>query len=385
MQGTNESWAADGACTGGARVRIAVVNHHLRDVVGGSELQCHLVASGLTARGHDVTYLAIGSARDVEGREPYAVRPVAHAPDAVARALVELAPDVVYWRFNRRGLREAARALHEAGIPLVVALAHVDDVARWPSWPWPARGASLRDRASDLRSRMRHRRARSAYRHVAAIASQRTEFIGQVRSVALHRQRHVANVMDPAQVAFDWPRPYVAWVGNLKARKRPELCLDIARALAPHGIDLVVAGPVQDERYRWLTRPVPHVVNLHHVGQLTPAEVTGLVAGARALAVTSMPEGFSNVMIQAWWGGTPTVTLEYDPDGLVGAAGLGAVADGDVERFLAETVRIARDEDGAGSAAGVRAARLARERFAQGPILDRLEALLAEVVEVASV
>jgi hypothetical protein len=87
-------------------------------------------------------------------------------------------------------------------------------------------------------------------------------------------------------------------------------------------------------------------------------------------------------MIQAWWGATPTVTLEYDPDGLVAAEGLGAVADGDVERFLAETVRIARDEDGAGSAAGGRAARLAREQFAQAPILDRLEALLAEVAEV---
>jgi glycosyltransferase involved in cell wall biosynthesis len=188
--------------------------------------------------------------------------------------------------------------------------------------------------------------------------------------------------MDPTEVAFAWPRPYVAWVGNLKARKRPELCPDIARALAPHGIDLVVAGPAQDERYRWLTRPVSGVSNLHHVGQLTPAEVTGLLAGARALAVTSMPEGFSNVMIQAWWGATPTVTLEYDPDGLVAAEGLGAVADGDVERFLAETVRIARDEDGAGSAAGGRAARLAREQFAEAPILDRLEALLAEVAEV---
>jgi glycosyltransferase involved in cell wall biosynthesis len=364
-------------------VRIAVVNQHLHDIVGGSELQCHLVASGLAARGHDVVFAAVDGTAAV-GPMPYACVAVPRDPEALARSVVALAPDVVYWRFNRRGLRETAGALARAGIPLVFAIAHVDDVRAWPSWPLPARGASVRDRASDLRSRLRWRRQLAAFDDVAAIASQRTDLIDRVPRDRVALQRHVPNIMDPTAEPFSWPRPYVAWVGNLKPRKRPELIPRIAAALAPHGVDLVVAGPVRDPRYRWLAEPVQGHPNLHHVGTPTPQGVTGLLAGARCLAVTAMPEGFSNVMIQAWWGATPTVTLDYDPDGMVEAEGLGAVAGGadaaGIDRFLDHVVHFALGEsDAAVAAAGARAAVAARARFAAGPVLDALEGLLDQV------
>ena len=101
-------------------MRIAVVNHHPRDVIGGSELQCHLVAKGLAARGHDVTYVAIAPVTGVAsvavaGEHGYDVRSSAAGPVAVAHAVLATEPDVVYWRFNRRGLREVARALRDAG------------------------------------------------------------------------------------------------------------------------------------------------------------------------------------------------------------------------------------------------------------------------------
>jgi len=369
-------------------VRVAVVNHHLRDVLGGSELQCDLVARGLTARGHDVTYLAVGGASAPAGtvETPYRILPVSSDPTELATAVVTARPDVVYWRFNRRGLRETARALREAGVPLVVALAHVDDVTPWPSWPWPKQGATLRDRASDLRSRLRWRRQLAAYDDVSAIASQRLDLVGRIPHEQVALQRHVPNIMDPASEPFDWPRPYVAWVGNLKPRKRPELIPRIADALARHDVDLVVAGPAQDARYGWLTGVLPQHPNLHHVGTPSPAQVTGLLADARCLAVTAMPEGFSNVMIQAWWGGTPTVTLDYDPDGLVASEGLGAVAGGDdqehVERFLEHIVRFTTgaspgsSSEDAVRASGDRAAAFARARFAETAVLDALEELL---------
>ncbi len=370
-------------------MRIAVVNQHLYDVVGGSELQCHLLAAGLVERGHDVVYAAVAASAEPLGTDavaglPYVTVAVPRNPDALARAVLDLTPDVVYWRFNRHGLREVARALARAGIPLVFAIAHVNDVRPWPSWPAPARGASIRDHASHLRSRLRWRRQFAAFDDVAAIASQRTDLIAQVSLDTVALQRHVPNVMDPAAEPFAWPRPYVAWVGNMKPRKRPELIEHIAAALAPHGIDLVVAGPTHDARFSWLTEPSsthPTHPNLHHVGTLSPREVTGLLAGARCLAVTSMPEGFSNVMIQAWWGGTPTVSYDYDPDDTIGTEGLGAVAGGDLATFLGQVVSFAQG-DSQSLAAGERAARLARERFAAGPVLDVLEGMFAEVTKV---
>lgn len=358
-------------------MRIVVVNHHPQHALGGSEVQCDLIARGLTARGHDVTYLSVApndGATDPVGL-PYPTEVVTQRPDAILAALRTLAPDVVYWRFNRRGLREVARGLRAAGVPLVVALAHVDDVTPWPSWPWPSRAASVRDRLADLRARLRWRRQLAAFDDVTAVASQREDLLGRA-PVAL--QAHVPNLMDPRVEAFAWPRPFVAWVGNLKSRKRPELIPAIADALAPHGADLLVVGPAVDARAAALLDAAGRP-NLHRLGPFTPTQVSGVLAAARCLAVTARPEGFSNVMIQAWWGGTPTVTLDYDPDGLVAGRGLGACADGDLGTFLAEVVRFAQggpDVD----AAGARARRLARERFEAEGSLDRLEELLGAAV-----
>ena len=36
-------------------------NQHLEDVIGGSEIQCHLIAKYLTGFGHEVFYAAINS------------------------------------------------------------------------------------------------------------------------------------------------------------------------------------------------------------------------------------------------------------------------------------------------------------------------------------
>ena len=367
-------------------MRVAVVNQHPDDAVGGSELQCDLVARGLARRGHEVVYVAAGRRRPGPDGLPYRVVASDAGPATLAATLLELQPDVVYWRFNRRGLREVARGLRAGPIPLVVALAHVDDVTAWPSWPWPAAGSTLRDRASDLRSRLRWRRQLSAYRDVTAIASQRSDLVGRVPLTVVPIQRHVPNMVEPPgrTEPFKHPRPYVAWVANLKPRKRPEMLPALADALAPLGVDLLVAGPVQDSRYAWLTQPPPQRPNLHHLGTLSPDGVVALLASARCLAVTAMPEGFSNVMLQAWWSGTPTVTFDYDPDGIVRREGLGAVADGDVERFHAEVARFATHPEVAGEA-GERAQSFARSRFAGDDVLDALEELLVAAIETGRI
>jgi glycosyltransferase involved in cell wall biosynthesis len=361
-------------------VRVAIVNRHPADVVGGSELQCDLIARGLAARGHDVVYVAVDH-HGRAGEVPYGIVPADPGPEGVALAAVRTRPDVIYWRHNRHGLREAGRAARREAVPLVVALAHVDDVTPWPSWPWPGRGSTLRDRASDLRSRLRWRRQLAAYRDVAAIASQREDLLGAVPYRTVAMQRHISNMMDPTLAdapSFQHPRSFVAWVANLKPRKRPELLPGLADALAPHGVDLLVAGAIQDERYAWLTHPDPKRPNLRYLGALTTPEVVSLLAAARCLAVTAMPEGFSNVMLQAWWSGIPTVSLDYDPDGLVRRESLGAVADGDIERFQADVIRFVEDA-AERTEAGARARVLARSRFGPGPVLDELERLLVDV------
>jgi glycosyltransferase involved in cell wall biosynthesis len=366
------------------RLRIAIVNRHLYDGVGGSELQCDLYARDLSARDHDVTYIAVQSrlATKTTGESepfPYTLIPLddeATSPAGIARAVRAASADVVYWRLGREFLAEVVTALQGPGgrVPVVLAVAHVNDITRWPALPLASGG--VRDRGADLRWRLDHRRSWRAFRRIAAIAAQREDFLGRV---PVARQEHIPNIVDPSFIPFAWPRPYVAWVANLKPRKRPEQLVPLARALAQHGLDLLVAGAVQDARYASLTDVDPPQPNLHVLGALPPAEAAGLIAGARCLAITVRPEGLSNAMTQAWWHGVPTVSLEYDPDGAIAAEGLGAVCGDDPVAFRVAVIAYADDSEDT-RAAGLRAKAYARARFARERNVDLLEDLLVDIV-----
>lgn len=358
------------------------MNRHLRDAVGGSELQCDLVARGLTARGHEVVYLALGGAVPKADEDaaalplPYVVVPVPAEAGRIAAACLERKPDAVYWRHGRRFLAPVVRVLRRSAIPVVLAVAHADDVARWPArgWPW-----GFRDRLADARARLRHRASYRVLRRVSGVASQRADQLATipVRPVRLVRNIVMAPELPPEPHLN--PRPYVAWVGNLKPRKRPEVCLLLADALAPLGVDVLMAGAVQDPAYAGLARPDPARPNLRHLGPLAAEKVAALIAGAVCVAVTYRPEGFSNVLLQAWALGRATPSLGYDPDGLIAAHGLGGVAGEDVDLFVAMVADLVMDPIAA-AAAGQRARSVVRDGFDPTAAVDALEALMADVI-----
>lgn len=366
-------------------MRIAVVNRHPTDAVGGSELQCDIAARWLAERGHTVRYVgpavvSPGPAPSTEGSAPagrgYDLVRVENRPEAILAALRSEPVDVVYWRFNRLGLAEVLRGLRRDGVPLVLATAHIDDVSPWPARPWP-RGLGPRGAAAELRTRLRERRSWSALRGVAAVAAQREDFLGRI---PVPLQMLTRNVMDPELEPFDRPRPYVAWVGSLQQRKRPEAILPVAAALEASGVDVLVAGQVREDRYARLLADPGRPSTLHHLGLVPRPRVSGLLASARALLLTAHEEGLSNVLIQAAWYGTPVVSLEHDPDGLIDAEGLGQVCGGSADAFVraavAAALRPPTDAE--------RTARAASARALFSPAnLERLEELLARAARCA--
>lgn len=359
-------------------MRIAIVNQHLSDAVGGSELQCDLVGRGLAARGHEVVYVAVDAAGGASGSRDrsdtgpgYRLLRVAPSPEAIVTACLAVQTDVVYWRLNRGRLRPVVERLRHHGVPLVFATAHVDDVVRWPARPWPR--SSLRGQASELRARVEERAAWGSFRHVAGIASQREDFLGRV---PVARQRLVRNLMSEAFEPFVHPRPYIAWVGSLQRRKRPENLPEVARQVLPLGVDVLVAGELRDPGFRGLFGP--RSPNLHHLGVVPLGRTIGLLAGARMLLVTAHEEGFANVLIQAWWHGTPTVSLEHDPDGLIARHGLGDSCRGDPRRMLDSVVGLLGASGGDETARRERISLFARTEFATERNLNALESLLHE-------
>lgn len=85
-------------------MRVAIVNRHLRDGAGGSELQCDLIARGLVARGHDVLHVVASEGDAALDGLPYACVRVGTDVDAAVAECAAWRPDVVYWRMNRLGL-----------------------------------------------------------------------------------------------------------------------------------------------------------------------------------------------------------------------------------------------------------------------------------------
>jgi glycosyltransferase involved in cell wall biosynthesis len=354
-------------------MKIVVINQHPRDALGGSEIQCDRIARGLVERGHSVTYVAVDGTATYSDL-PYRTVTVPLGGRSIARACISEEPSVVYWRLNKRRFRSVAKALNSNGIPVVFAISSDKDVLKWRIRA-SARAGIAGIAASAVKvigAAWNH----GGFAHVQGIISLNPDY---VHIVPHPRQAFIGNTMPVAREPFDWPRPYVLWVSNLKKTKRPEACVGLARALAADGVDVVMVGRLAERRYGWFSDPTRLPPNLHYLGPRTVEEVNGALAGALVSVHTCLPEGFGNTFIQAWLQGCPTVSLGFDPGGMIREHGLGAVSGDDHRRLHQEVLGLLRDPARAGRIGG-HAKAIAAEYFSADRNIQRLEEFLLDVV-----
>ena len=358
-------------------MKVVIINTHIAHSVGGSELQCDLLAQGLHERGHEVVYVATSRIpSDVKGYA-YEVMPVQDSATSLTEAALTTRPDVVYWRYNKHHFRAVSSALAAAGIPMVFAVAHINDLLPWAVKPGTA---GLRGWVRQLQRRLQARWEHAGFRHVHALTTLNREFLPLSPVADAH---YVPNGMSAKAEPFQWPRPYVAWVANIKPAKQPALFVEAARALTDHGIDALMVGHIQSGGYDWLTDPDRVPPNFHYLGPRTPNEVNGLLAGSRLHVHTCQPEGFGNVFIQAWMQGRPSVSLAFDPGGYIQEQGLGAVAGGNVDTFIRQVFDWATQPQRSDET-GERARAFARKTFSVDAMVERVERILASVVPAES-
>jgi len=192
-----------------------------------------------------------------------------------------------------------------------------------------------------------------------------------IQSVVLNMMVEVPRNGVPAEKDID-----VLWLSNLRALKRPELALELARQL-PHVNFMLAGGPMPGgetyfEDVRAAAARLPNV-SMH--GAVRYADSGKLFDRAKIFLNTSSIEGFPNTFLQAWVRGVPVVSF-FDPDSLVQRLQLGHIANSIDE--MREAIRGFLDDDVERQVTGRRARDFVMREFTAGVAGRYLELLNQE-------
>jgi glycosyltransferase involved in cell wall biosynthesis len=177
-----------------------------------------------------------------------------------------------------------------------------------------------------------------------AVADQIAGVLGvdraRVATVPLGVDERFRNAEAPAALRgrLGLDRPYVVAVGTDLPRKNLALLDRVAPGLGAHGLDVVLAGSTRGYMPRGR-------YGIRSLGYVPEADLPGLYAGAAALAMPSLYEGFGLPCLEAMAAGTPVVAA--DRGALPQTCGPAAVLvdPDDEEAFAAALVRVAAPGD----------------------------------------
>ncbi|MGD9494948.1 MAG: glycosyltransferase family 4 protein [Armatimonadota bacterium] len=346
------------------------------ETVGGAELQLSLLAKALAARGHDVAFGVGGYDGVTEAHTPEGIRvlPMYRVASGAswARPLVRPTQLMRGLARLRAGVYLVMGAGAQAGLTACYcrmrgkrfvfwlasdtdALCHVDGLSRTPrSERWLAlRGLT--------------------WAH--AIVAQTQEQARLVRE-KLGRDATVIGNIWPYRIELRPPgaEPYALWVSNIRPEKRPEMLLDIAKAL-PEVAFTMIGGPVRgyEPLYEQIRSRAEELSNVRFMGYVPFEETHRWFADAALFVNTSAVEGFPNTYLQAWAAGKPVVG-SFDPDGLLAERGLGRYFR-DVPEAVGQIAGLLGDE-AACARIGQAALRYVQENHSEQAVVARLEELL---------
>lgn len=351
-------------------MRVTIVNKHRFESLGGSELQCDYIATELVKRGQTVNYIVPDGTKKKYNNVNYKVQNVPFLVSELVESIIQSRPDIVYWRFNKNLFYQAAKQLKKAGIPIIFAVSHIDDLRPWLF----AKGRNIRKKIKFFFvNRFEHR----GFKYVDAITVNNSDFL---KSIQFKKKEYIPNGMTSEFEPFEWERPFCIWVANIKYHKRPELFIKLAKEFEASGVDFLMVGKIQQESYSWIKEKSDLPSNFYYLGKKKVNQVNGILKKSRLHVHTCIPEGFPNIFIQAWLQGKPTVSLGYDPAGFIVQENLGYYSNENWDLFCEQAGKLIKDKKQAEDI-GDRAQVFAKNEFSIEKSVDKLEKLMSEVIE----
>lgn len=323
------------------RLKVIIINKHPQDSLGGSEIQCDIIASKLLAFGHDVVYIALKGKGSY--KTEYPVIKVALKGRDIANLVIKEKPDIVYWRHNKKVFYSSVKRIKKAGIPVIFAVSHIGDTKKWRSLKGNKKSLfDIRYYASNFYLIIKAYWNHKGFKYIDGLTVNNKSHLSLLN---VKLKEYIPNSNTTSLEKFQWNKPYIVWVANLKARKRPEIYIELAKKLSTHNIDFLMIGNIQHKDYEYIRHRENLPNNLHYLGSKSVLEVNGVIKNSICLVHTCKPEGFPGNFIQSWLQGKPTVSLEFDPGGLIESKKMGFVSGNNMDQFIADTKKLIEDEE----------------------------------------
>jgi glycosyltransferase involved in cell wall biosynthesis len=343
-------------------MRLCVVSHSERALLGlqtgGSERQGVLLAKHMAARGHEVALVVPGYEgpdRWIDGvllrsgwdpsRGLRFVRALTYRYPTLRRVLADLRADVYYSRGFSHYTPLIISAAHGAGGLALVATTNDDDLLASSG---PINFGIGGPRTAQVTGRIGYWWFnRTGLQRSDAVIVQNEAQRQSCQRRSLHC-RLLPSIIEgpPSELASLDDSADLIWVGNVCGRRRSKGVDEVVRlAQAVPSCTFVLAGDLSGLQGTETMRRLKQLPNLELTGALVHPDVLRRIAGARVILNTSPSEGFSNVMLEGWSLGKPSLSLSVDPDHLLNEGGLGICADGDERRLAQGLRRLLSDDD----------------------------------------